>query len=407
MLLICYPVASRMGMGHKQRRVLLVLLFAASIGLASCGNPRPPEPPSLELPRAVRDLRARRKGGQVQLTWTKPQRTTEGETILYLGPTRICRSLAPLLRDCGTPVGEVPPAPHSSSSSSMQKQKAPKLPLQVHLSSTADGSYADTLPAANISDPDAEYTYALEVLNQAQRSAGLSNRVHVSAVPTLPPPADFHAQLSSSGVQLSWSVPQSTPSDTNRLRHVIRIYRQEQGEPKDQRPNRDVIIAALPLSATQYLDAGIEWEKTYSYHATVASVVQSTECSNVSNAAECKTEYIEGDDNPSVTVFAHDVFPPETPTGLQVVFGGTDSRLVMDLVWNPDTDSDLAGYNVYRQQPGGEWEKINATLVKTSAYYDAGVAAGKTYNYSVSAVDVHGNQSARSIPAQETVPSQP
>lgn len=407
MLLICYPVASRMGIGHNQRRVLLLLLFAASIGLANCGNPRPPEPPSLELPRAVRDLRARRKGDQVQLTWTKPQRTTEGEMILYLGPTRICRSLAPVLRDCGTPVGEVPPAPRSSSSSSIQK--ASKLPLQMHLSSTADGRYTDTLPAANISDPDAEYTFALEVLNQAQRSAGFSNQVHVSAVPTLPPPVNFHAQLSSNGVQLAWS-PQPFSSDTNRVRHVIRIYRQEQtaqGEQKAQKPNRDAIIAALPLSATQYMDAGIEWEKTYVYHATIASVVQSAGCSNASNAAECKMEYIEGNDSPSVTVFAHDVFPPETPTGLQVVFGGTAGHLVMDLVWNPDTDSDLAGYNVYRQEPGGEWEKINTALVKTSAYYDAGVTAGKTYNYSVSAVDVHGNQSARSIPAQETVPSQP
>lgn len=309
-----------------------------------------------------------------------------------------------MLRDCSAPVAEVPPAPPSPSSSSTQKSS--KLPLEMHLSPTVDGSYTDALPAANISDPDAEYTYAVEVLNQAQRSAGLSNLVHVSAIPTLPPPTNFHAQLSSSGVQLSWSVPQSFPSDTNRIRHVIRIYRQEQGARKDKKPNRDVIIAALPLSANQYLDGGIEWEKAYSYHATVVSVVQGAGCSNTSNAAGCKTEYIEGDDNPSVTVFAHDVFPPETPTGLQVVFEGTDSRLVMDLVWNPDTDSDLAGYNVYRQQPGGEWEKINATLVKTSAYYDADVAIGKTYNYSVSAVDAHGNQSARSIPAQETVPSQ-
>lgn len=263
------------------------------------------------------------------------------------------------------------------------------------------------MPPTNISDPNAEYTYALEVLNQAQRSAGLSNQVHVPAVPTLPAPEDFQAKLTSSGVLLSWESLGSFPSDTNALQHVIRIYRKEEGEQKNQKPNRDSLIAALPLSASQYLDSSFEWEKTYSYHATVVSIVRSVGCSNVNKAAECKTEYIEGDDNPNVTLFAHDVFPPATPTGLQVVFGGAMGHLVMDLVWNADIDSDLAGYNVYRQEPGGDWNKINSELVKTPDYHDETVETGKTYSYSVSAVDAHGNQSARSSSAQETVPVQP
>jgi fibronectin type 3 domain-containing protein len=48
--------------------------------------------------------------------------------------------------------------------------------------------------------------------------------------------------------------------------------------------------------------------------------------------------------------------------------------------------------------------RINAEPVKTPAYRDANVMPGKSYSYYVSAVDVRGNESARSEEASETVP---
>jgi hypothetical protein len=43
-------------------------------------------------------------------------------------------------------------------------------------------------------------------------------------------------------------------------------------------------------------------------------------------------------------------------------------------------------------------------LVKTPAFRDMNVESGKTYVYSISAVDVRGNESARSPEASEAVP---
>ena len=72
------------------------------------------------------------------------------------------------------------------------------------------------------------------------------------------------------------------------------------------------------------------------------------------------------------------------------------------------TNSDFAGYNVYRSEAnGGAGEKtvkLNSELVKSPSYRDFAVASGKTYTYSVSAVDVHGNESQRSEPTSEPVP---
>ena len=113
---------------------------------------------------------------------------------------------------------------------------------------------------------------------------------------------------------------------------------------------------------------------------------------------------LEGDDTPEVTVFANDVFPPAVPSGLQAVFSGPGQSPFIDLVWAPITDSDLAGYNVYRHEVGGEPVKLNSEPLKTPSYRDDPVSAGKRYLYSVTSIDFRGNESARSEEASESVP---
>ncbi|MGH9591205.1 MAG: hypothetical protein ACRD25_12475, partial [Terracidiphilus sp.] len=46
--------------------------LAAGIVMSGCGLPGAPQPPSLNLPRKVKDLTAERAGGQVSLEWTMP-----------------------------------------------------------------------------------------------------------------------------------------------------------------------------------------------------------------------------------------------------------------------------------------------------------------------------------------------
>jgi len=117
---------------------------------------------------------------------------------------------------------------------------------------------------------------------------------------------------------------------------------------------------------------------------------------------------VEGDDSSTVRVVAHDVFPPAVPTGLQAVYSGEGQKPFIDLIWAPVASADLAGYNVYRREAGASAAaaiKVNAELVKTPSYRDTAVSPDKTYVYSVSAVDVRGNESAKSEEANETVPA--
>src|SRR5688572_20626816 len=87
-------------------RISLVSML--SLLLAGCAVPGAPQPPSLELPQPVADLRATRKGDRVLLTWTRPLETSDGERLKQAGVTRVCRSVElELPLECMQLVGEV------------------------------------------------------------------------------------------------------------------------------------------------------------------------------------------------------------------------------------------------------------------------------------------------------------
>ncbi len=368
------------------KRLSILAPVAACLLLSNCAQTAPPVPPSLELPRPVSDLRAERKGDKVTLRWTVPTQTMDGESLRDPGPTRICRSAESGKKICDVPLTEIAPV-----ITPPEKAKA---------GVKTEGAFVDTLSANSL--PSSIFlTYAVEVLNGDHRSAGPSNTVQVASVPTLPSPKDFKAEVSAEGIRLTWT-PLTPPTDTN-LPHQYRIYRRQEGN------KGDVLAGEVPLDppATQFLDHGFEWGKTYYYRLTVATEVPGGmhPCGTQARGSDCASvEHVEGDDTPIVKVFADDVFPPGVPSGLQAVFSGVGQKPFVDLLWSPSTDSDLAGYNIYRHEEGGQAVKLNSEPVKTPAYKDESVQTGKQYFYAVSAVDLRGNESERSEEANEQVP---
>jgi hypothetical protein len=353
--------------------------------LVSCGAPGVPIPPELELPKPVTDLRAVRKGEKVTLVWSVPAKTTEGQALRHMGVTRICRSLEVAITDCKSPVTEVPANQVAAPAATAAKPGSAAARPQA--------SYTDTLPKAlQVKNPAVGVIYAVDVRNDRGRSAGLSNQAKVPAVPTLPAPENFRAEVTGPGVLLSWACASAAATSSAPVSYRIRVYRRSDNGKTDSRVGE---ADARDCSRPGWLDQTFEWEKTYWYRATTVTVVAATD--------SAETE-VEGDDTPEVKVFAHDIFPPAVPTDLQAVFSGVGQTPFIDLVWAPDTDADLAGYIVFRHEEGGPPVKINAEIVKTPAYRDTNVVSGMKYFYSVSAVDVRGNESARSEEANETVP---
>jgi fibronectin type 3 domain-containing protein len=83
-----------------------------------------------------------------------------------------------------------------------------------------------------------------------------------------------------------------------------------------------------------------------------------------------------------------DRFPPPPPPGLVALPQGTEVRLR----WNASSAEDTAGYIVFRQDPGGEFHRVNTEPVTVLEYVDSGLAPGNTYRYRVAAVDRSGNE---------------
>jgi len=356
-------------------------LLAVSVPLmfTACATVGPPQPPSLELPKPPSDLRAARKGDRVTLSWTAPSATTDRRTLRSVGPTRICRALARELTQCGIPVGETAAQANTPTVRSSKQ--------------TISRSYVDSLPGQLQSDnPSAFATYGVEVLNAEGRGAGLSNQVRVPLAHTLPPPQDFSPRVTAQGVVLTWTGEAPAAGSAAPAHHVFRVYRRLEDSAER------ILAGEVPAGnerSYSLTDSSIEWQKTYEYRAETVTVI----------APEGKKELqIEGDDTPEIKVFATDVFPPAVPSGLQAVSSGLGQKTFIDLVWAPVTDVDLDGYNVYRHGEGETAAKLNAEPVKPPAYRDANVVSGKRYFYSVSAVDVRGNESSRSEEANETVP---
>jgi hypothetical protein len=359
-----------------KKGIPLLALCAFLLALAAgCAAPGVPMPPSLRLPTVVDSLSAVRKGNRVMLTWSPPTETTDRQAIHWPTVTRICRVVNQFpINACGLPVKEI---------------------KSTELASVAPGgrkpmvSFEDVLPAALIATQN-QATYVIQVLNQSGHSAGLSNQVRVPLAPAVPPPSNFRVSLDAQGPLLEWRVA-ALQAQLPGVSHVLRIYRREHGKPDF------VLISEEPYRTGEgeARDSSFEWEHEYEYKVDTVTMLSAPGKSPVE---------VEGDDSEIVSLLAHDVFPPAVPGGLQAVYSSVGQKPFIDLTWAPNMESDLAGYIVYRHTVGNDFVAVTKTPVKAPAWRDNDVRPGEKYYYAVSAIDLRGNQSARSATAEETAP---
>ncbi|HWX54614.1 MAG TPA: fibronectin type III domain-containing protein [Verrucomicrobiae bacterium] len=361
------------------RSYALISLVALAALLTGCATPGAPQPPSLNVPNAVTDLKGARKGEVVNLTWTAPQETTDGALVHGKhGSGKMVVRRATGDQPSPSVVDELPlPSAHKSG------------PPQAQ-------SFKDSVSGLG-SDRSSFAVYTVETLNGSAKSAGPSNQVTVPLVPVMQAPQGVQAQVTAQGVSIAWKQtgPPKNPTLLN-ARYVYRIMRRADSN----QPAVMISQADANNEAMLVVDTGIEWEKTYQYWITPATLWEDP----AGHGANARGE-VPGEDSQIIAVTTKDIFPPAAPSGLQAAFSGNFQRLFIDLAWTPNNESDLAGYNVYRRAADEQqFKKLNSDLVKPPAFRDTAVQPGVKYFYEVTAVDLRNNESPRSVEASETVP---
>ncbi|WP_165067059.1 pectinesterase family protein [Marisediminicola senii] len=178
-------------------------------------------------------------------------------------------------------------------------------------------------------------------------------------------PADLVATAGDASASLAWTA--STSSDTT----GYRIYRSTTSPVATTASN----LVGTAGTSPAFADTGLTNRTTY-YYAVVA-------VDGVGNASTPATAQVK----------PVDTAPPAVPTG--VVATPADSKVILS--WTANTDGDLAGYNVYRDDV-----KLNTVLLTSATFTETGLVNDTAYAYRVTAVDETGLESAASAVASTT-----
>jgi fibronectin type 3 domain-containing protein len=375
----------------------LVSLFlsAAVLVLAACGSPTAPTPPSRRIPESVRDLTARQIGEEVRLSLTLPRWTTDGKPVGKNLRILLYRQFAnepPPSTASAPQVSAVEPGSMDRGQGLFRDARPVAEWEGAELERLVAGQrleYADRISLEDLKAHAGEWAvYGVLASNRKGRSAGFSNLISLRIYPAPAPPQSVTARNVETGVELSWIPPMQTTSGTAipSLGRFL-IYRST-ADGKEEWAS--VAEAANP----PWIDTSIEYGKTYRYAMRAL--------------AQYGANTVAGDMSLAVSITPQDVFPPRTPEGLVAVpipaaFGGP----AIELSWQPNADTDLAGYNVYRsQQSGAGYRKLNVEPILGPAFSDRTAEVGKTYFYVVAAVDKAGNESKPSAEVSAVIPTE-
>jgi hypothetical protein len=375
-----------MEMSHRQARYasrwpavsLGTFITLAALGCASPGVPRPP---SLNLPQPVDDLTAARIGNTVELHFTVPFRSTDKL------PLRGASLIAVFCREIE----------HQACVSIPSSRTA--IPISSLAERDARVSWIDTLPADLTGDSPRVLGYRVALSNAAGRFAGDSAPAFTAAGVAPTAVRNLRAEGSRLGVVLSWDAGAADRGDVIVRREDLAPAPPKAGthsKPGSTPPGIEDLIAPSNLAgATAFgrlLDTTALPEKPYHYTAMRRLIVQ----------LGGRSVELRSAPSTSVELALHAIYPPLTPTGLTAAAFVYDG-FAIDLIWQPVDESGLvaplAGYNLYREpvdsteQPMAARSRLNESPLTLPAFHDVSAISGKNYRYSVTSVDVKGNES--------------
>jgi uncharacterized protein len=320
--------------------------------------------PGESIPAHVSDLQTWGKAEGIYLRWSMPSRNLDGTRLEDFLGFRVFRqerlSADSSCPDCPMnfePVAEI-------------DVEFPKGPVQIQGDQVM---WRD--PNVKI---QREYVYFVMGYNVYGTPSPESNRTKISWDD--PPAAPESAQVRSEdqALEVTWSYMSRLVSGKEMKGLAgFNLYRRTETERFSFFP-----LNPQPVPGNQYLDGALENERRYFYQVRAVRSVRGT--------------LIEGAGSAVVSGVPEKRNPPSPPTGL-VTARQADG---VALRWNLNPEPDVAGYNLYRREIGAkESLKLNPQLISERYFLDTTADPRKSYEYTLTAVDTTGKESAPSQPA--------
>jgi hypothetical protein len=200
--------------------------------------------------------------------------------------------------------------------------------------------------------------YAIRGVSRGGRPGAAAGRVVVPLLTPLAAPTAVNVSYTEKAVVVRWTPPVAEPDGPP---VAFNIYRSD----ADAAP-----LNTSPSAGIEFEHGGLEFGKEQCY---VVRGVQSIQ--NVS---------IETEPSAKTCVTPTDTFAPQAPRDVRAVA----EPGAINLVWEPNTEADLAGYIVWRgEAPGDTLVPITSQPIRDASYRDTDVKPGVRYIYAVVAVD--------------------
>ena len=414
--------------------MIFCAVFAAFafIVVTGCGKKGPPLPPLVKLPAPLADLSAVRRGDTIDLQFTVPSANTDGThpaNVARVDVYAITAPPAPPLTDAqvlklDTKVGSVavkaPRDPNATSDPDEpdddEEVDAPEgpgldqgvvarvaeslaasslIPIEVpkRLSRAEAQDAAGDRPAPLLPAPSTPLsrTYVGVGVSARGRNGPLSKRIAVPLVQPPPRPSPPTIVYNETAVTLTWPSTTAGASPGSADAAAVLPSREIGTTPPAigynvydvSKPASALKLTKAPIAQTHFEDARIVWGEQRCYVVRTAVTVGGTTIESDAPPATCRT--------------LTDTFAPEAPKSLRSV----SSEGAINLIWEPNTEKDLAGYIVLRAVlPSQALEPITPAPIRELTFTD-GVQPGVRFVYAVKAVDKAGNVSALSNRVEE------
>jgi len=341
--------------------LIFLVQVVGAVFLVSCGVQGPPQPPRVEVPERITDLTVFQVGRRLGVGFTLPQQALDGERLTKPLEIELLRSQIPL----GAKMPESPPLVLWASFQPNQWARYANGRKVTYPTALSESEFKSWLGKDSI--------IAVRTLTRGFRHRPLesqvSNLARLQVLDVSGPVGHLESKTTEEAIVLNWQAPTNTLEGLEpKFLAGYRVYRSATGKPGS-------FQLLGETKQPPYLDRDFAFGRTYVYE--VGAVFREGETTAESEVSQ------------PYEVIPRDIFPPARPTGLTALY----TTGAVELVWNANTEKDLAGYYVYQREDGGQPRKLNKELLPTPILRDTNVQPGRTYYYQVTAVDLSNNES--------------